>query len=127
AWIWAGVTIMAVILVAVMFWVTTLQSAPIGGTVAVQVPDIIGQTYESGAQKLTDLELIPTRVSEQSDDVPEGAIIRINPVAGTKVSKGFTVTVVVSSGPTLLSIPPLVNMTETDAIQALKDAGFEYG
>ncbi len=127
AWIWGGITIMAVILVAVMYWVLTLQPTPIGGTLAVAVPNVVGQTYESGAQKITDLALIPTRISEASDDVPEGAITRVDPAPGTKVGKGYTVKVWVSTGATLISIPALLNMTEETAIKALKDAGFDYG
>lgn len=127
AWLWAGVTIMAVILAGVMFWVLNLQPTQLGGTLAVAVPNVVGQTYESGAQKITDLELIPTRLSEPSDDAPEGSIIRIDPVAGTNVGKGYTVKVWVSTGQTLLSIPTLLNMTEESAIKALQDAGFDYG
>ncbi|MEO7348651.1 MAG: Stk1 family PASTA domain-containing Ser/Thr kinase [Terrimesophilobacter sp.] len=127
AWLWAGVTIMAVILLAVMFWVLNLQPNQIGGTLAVEVPNVIGQTYESGAQKITDLDLVPTRLSEPSEDVPEGAIIRVDPAPGTNVGKGYTVKVWVSTGQTLLTIPTLLNMTEEAAVKALTDAGFEYG
>ncbi len=127
AWIWGGVTIMAVILIAVMVWVTTLQPTQIGGDLAVLVPDVAGMTYESGAQKLTDLELVPSRFTEPSEDVPEGTIIRVDPKPGTKVAKEYTVKVWVSTGQTLTPIPLVTNMTEEAAIQALTDAGFTYG
>lgn len=127
AWIWAGVILMAVILVAVMLWVLNLQPAKIGVDLAVNVPDVVGMTYEAGAQKLTDLELIPSRFTEPSENYPEGTITRIDPEAGTKVGKQYTVKVWVSTGQTLVSIPLVKNMTEDSAIKALTDAGFTYG
>nr|WP_221234345.1 Stk1 family PASTA domain-containing Ser/Thr kinase [Terrimesophilobacter mesophilus] len=127
AWIWGGVTVMAVILVAVMIWVLTLSPTKFGGDLAVAVPDITGQTYESGAQKLSDLHLVPTRFSEPSETVPEGAIIRIDPPAGTRVAKDYAVKVWVSTGLSFVAIPLVTNMTEKAAIKALTEAGFVYG
>lgn len=127
AWIWAGVSIMAVILVAVMLWVMNLQPTQIGVDLAVEVPDVAGMTYESGAQKLTDLELVPSRLTEASEDTVEGTITRIDPAPGTKVGKGYTVKVWVSTGKTLVAIPTVTNMTEESAIAALTAAGFKYG
>ncbi|MEO6942598.1 MAG: Stk1 family PASTA domain-containing Ser/Thr kinase [Terrimesophilobacter sp.] len=127
AWIWAGITVMAVILVGVMFWVLTLQPANIAVDLAVDVPNVVGMTYESGAQKLTDLHLIPTRFGEPSETVPEGAITRIDPVAGTRVAKDYPVKVWVSTGLSVVPIPLVTNMTEKSAIAALTSAGFVYG
>lgn len=127
AWIWGGVAIMAVVLVAVMLWVINLQPTQIGVELSVNVPDVVGLTYESGAQKLTDLELVPNRLTEPSEDAPEGTITRVSPEAGTKVGKNYTVKVWVSTGKTLISIPTVTNMTEESAIKTLTDAGFTYG
>ncbi len=127
AWIWAGVTIMAVILVAVMLWVMNLQPTQIGTDLAVEVPDVAGMTYESGAQKITDLQLVPSRLTEPSEKTPEGTITRIDPAPGTKVGKDYTIKVWVSTGKTLVSIPIVTNLTLDSAIAALTDAGFTYG
>ncbi len=127
AWIWAGISIMAVILVALMLWVMNLQPTQIGVDLAVKVPDVAGMTYESGAKKLTDLELVPNRLTEASEDTVEGTITRIDPQPGTKVGKGYTVKVWVSTGKTLVAIPTVTNMSEESAIAALTAAGFKYG
>ncbi len=127
AWIWAGITIMAVILVGVLFWVLNLQPTNIGANLSVDVPDIVGMSYESGAQKLTDAGLVPSRLSEPSDSVPEGFITRVDPEVGTNVAKEYPVKVWVSSGRSVVSIPIVANMTEEAAIQALKEAGLVYG
>ena len=127
AWIWAGITIMAVILVGVMFWVLNLQPTNIGGNLSVDVPDIVGMTYESGAQELTDVGLMPTRFGEPSDSVPEGSITRVDPAVGTRVAKEYAVKVWVSTGRGLVSVPIVTNMTEEAAIEALEQADLVYG
>jgi len=127
AWIWAGITVMAVILVGVMFWVLNLQPTNIGANLAVDVPYIVGMTYESGAQELTDAGLVPTRFGEPSDTVPEGSITRIDPEVGTRVAKEYAVKVWVSTGRGVVSVPIVTNMSEEAAIKALTDAGLVYG
>jgi serine/threonine-protein kinase len=127
AWIWGGITVMAVVLVGVMFWVLNLQPTQIGVDLAVEVPPIVGLTYESGAQQLSDLKLVPNRFGEPSDTVPEGAITRVDPEAGTRVAKGYTVKVWVSTGRSIVAIPNVTNLTEAKAIEALESAGFVYG
>ncbi len=126
AWIWAGIAVMAVILAGVTFWVLHLEPTKIGD-LSVDVPNVVGMTYESGAQTLTDLSLIPTRLGEPSDTVPEGAITRIDPEPGTRVAKNFAVKVWVSTGRSIVAIPQVTNLAESDAIKALTDAGFVYG
>jgi serine/threonine-protein kinase len=127
AWIWAGITIMAVILIGVTIWVLNLKPTDLGADLAVNVPDIVGMTYENGAQELAKVSLVPTRFGEPSEDVPEGTITRIDPAEGTRVAKDFAVKVWVSTGRSVVSVPVVTNMTEEAAIQALKDAGLEYG
>lgn len=127
AWIWAGITVMAVILVGVMFWVLNLQPTKIGTDLSVTVPAVVGSTYESGAQELTDARLIPTRFSEPSETVPEGTITRVDPEAGTRVARDYPVKVWVSTGRSIVTIPVVTNRAEEAAIQTLKDAGLVYG
>ena len=86
------------ILIAVTFWVFNLAPSSIGDSLSIRVPAIAGATYESGAETLTDMKLVPSRFGEASDSAPEGTIIRTDPDAKTKVSKGFVVKVYVSLG-----------------------------
>ncbi len=127
AWIWAGIVVMAVILGGLTYWVLTLQPSTIGVDLSVDVPDVVGMSYESGAQKLTDMRLVPVRLGEPSDTIPEGAITRLDPVAGTRVAKDFPVKVWVSTGRSIETIPQVANLTEEAAIKALTDAGFVFG
>ena len=127
AWIWSGIASIAVILIAVMFWVFNLAPAPIGADLSIKVPNIVGATYESGAQTLTDLHLVPSRFGEPSDTNPAGAIIRTDPVATTKVGAGYVIKVYVSLGKSPTTVPSLKNMPEANAKAALETAKLKYG
>ena len=60
------------------------------------------------------------------ENIPRGFVISQNPVAGTKMSPGTTVDLVVSKGPSLIVISDLSRKSPEDAIQILETLGFEY-
>ena len=82
-------------------------------------PEVL--TYENGIIRA------PLESLEVNDDnIPRGFIISQNPVAGTKMSPGSTVDLVVSKGPSLIKISDLSRKSPEDAIQILETLGFEY-
>jgi len=128
AWIWAGIAMVLVILVAVVFWVVNLPNgSELSSGLSVKVPSIVGQTYDAGAKELTAAKLVPQRVQERSKTVPAGAIIRTSPDAGTKVGAGQSIQVYVSLGKSQVAVPPLTNLTEDAAKAALTDRGLTEG
>ncbi len=60
------------------------------------------------------------------ENIPRGFVISQNPVAGTKMSPGTTVDLVISKGPSLIEISDLSRKSPEDAIQILETLGFEY-
>ena len=60
------------------------------------------------------------------ENIPRGFVISQNPVAGTKMSPGSAVDLVVSKGPSLVEISDLSRKSPEDAIQILETLGFEY-
>ena len=60
------------------------------------------------------------------ENIPRGFVISQNPVAGTKMSPGTTVDLVVSKGPSLIEITDLSRKSPEDAVQILETLGFEY-
>ena len=60
------------------------------------------------------------------ENIPRGFVISQNPVAGTKMSPGSAVDLVVSKGPSLIEISDLSRKSPEDAIQILETLGFEY-
>ncbi len=127
AWIWAGIAVMAVIVVAVVFWTLNLSTPQLAPNLSTTVPNVVGQTFDDASAALDDSKLQTQRFDESSTTVPEGAVIRTDPDAGTDVSPDFTVKVYVSSGPVAIAVPDVTQMSEADAIAAITTAKLTYG
>ena len=93
------------------------------GVADVKVPDVTGksQTVAETTLKSSGLETEVTQ--ENSDTVEIGNVIRTNPAAGTEVSSGSTVTVVVSLGKedTQVEVPNVVGVSENTAKKTLSN------
>ncbi len=92
-----------------------------------QVPKLIGLSKEEAEEALDKEDLKMKVVSEEeSDEYGKGIVIKQRTSQGTKVPKGTTIQVIVSSGePEEIKIPDVVGMTEDEAKKKLRDAGFE--
>ncbi len=83
-----------------------------------------GATPEEARAELVALGLVVVDVTEASETVPQGRVVRTGPAAGTAVPKGSTVELVVSSGPPLLTVPDLSGLTGREAEDRLVAAGW---
>ncbi len=87
----------------------------------------VAQLAASAAQAR--LATIPVQVvttEGTSDTVPKGVVIGTNPKAGTLVKRNSVLTLTVSTGPPILTIPTIAAGTPyTDAERTLADAGFK--
>ncbi len=93
------------------------------------VPDIRNKTASAAESALADAGLSGSSSEEYSDDIPEGQIISQSIDPGSKVSKGTTVSYVVSRGPETkyVTVPGLGGYTEDQARQRLENAGLKVG
>jgi eukaryotic-like serine/threonine-protein kinase len=86
-------------------------------------------THLAAAAAQARLAAIPVQVlttQGTSDTVPKGVVIGTNPQAGTKVKRNAVVTLTVSTGPPILTIPTISTGTPyADAERTLADAGFK--
>jgi len=62
------------------------------------VPNVIGRS-ETEAQKMIDEAGLEVKVQHRSDPAPANTVIDMNRPPNSSVKKGFTITIVVSSGP----------------------------
>jgi serine/threonine-protein kinase len=95
------------------------------GKEQVAIPNEAGKDQAVAANDLGRAGLQVNTKQEASSTVPDGKVIRTEPPAGTKVDKGSTVTMVVSTGPAQATVPDVVGMTEAQATKKLQDAGFK--
>ncbi|MGC5172432.1 Stk1 family PASTA domain-containing Ser/Thr kinase [Microbacterium sp. DT81.1] len=127
AWIWAGVAVLAVLLISVLFWAVTIRPASEVPTNARIIPDVTGMTYEEANEALEAEDLVAYRAEEASNDVALGDVIRSEPEVGASVSPGQRVTLYVSRGPETSVVPPLEGLLEEPARAAITAAGLSIG
>jgi serine/threonine-protein kinase len=93
----------------------------------VLIPDVTGGlNCQQASQKLTDKTLKPTCTQQPDNHVPQGQVIGVqNESPGQPILRGSQVTVLVSSGPGNVAVPPVVGEQQADARAQLKQAGFK--
>jgi beta-lactam-binding protein with PASTA domain len=96
-----------------------------GGPGQVEVPDVTGQPRDEAEQAMDDAGLGVTVETRNSADVPVDAVIETDPPAGESVRRGSEVTLIVSSGPGQVAVPPVVGQTQSAAEQQLSARGLE--
>jgi beta-lactam-binding protein with PASTA domain len=104
--------------------VVSTGPAPTPGPVA--VPNVVNQTQTAATATITGAGLVLGTVTQRSSTtVVAGSVISQNPSAGTSVSLGSQVALVVSSGP--VAVPNVVNLTQAAATTSLTGAGLALG
>jgi eukaryotic-like serine/threonine-protein kinase len=129
AWIWGGVGVMAVIIVAALVWVFSLTPQNlVGPGASSKVPDVIHvDLAKTGQSKLDAAKLKVSTLNQSSDKYKKGIILAIDPPVGTTVLPGTAVTVTISSGPPAVTLPSLAFKSQDDATAAIKSAGLVLG
>ncbi len=91
----------------------------------VSVPDLTGQPADAAkaALEAEPNTFVVTVTQEASATVAANNVIRTDPPANTPVAKGSAVTLVVSSGPALVKVPPVEGLTEAAARNQLTQRG----
>ncbi len=101
----------------------------IGPGAHASVPNVAGDTVPAASAALTAAGLEPraTTISRNDPDVAANAVSGTSPAVGSTVAKGAKVTIILSTGPALIKIPPLTGLTESQAKSAVKTAHFLVG
>ena len=121
----------SVVLIGLIIWLLTLggslQPLTPPANSGIAVADVSGALFDDGAQTLRDQGLLVLRITEASDEIAVGVIIRTDPSAGIDVPERTTIEVVVSSGKLETTVPNLSGLTEDAARAALESAGLALG
>ena len=124
AWIWGGVAVLIVIILAVFMWVQSVsQPTVLTGNVSIAVPDVAGTSYDDAQKALSDAKLVADRVDQPSADVAVNSVIGTDPEAGVKVAPGESITVYVSSGAATVKVPQITGKDQVAAAADLEAAG----
>ncbi|GAA1358634.1 Stk1 family PASTA domain-containing Ser/Thr kinase [Streptomyces beijiangensis] len=89
-------------------------------------PQLIGQTLKAAQGTVDNVgeNLKLTSTEKPCEKQPKGNICSQNPVFGTKIAKGETINVVVSTGAPKIEVPNVNGETEDGATQILEGKGF---
>ncbi len=127
AWLWAGIVLIAIVVIAVVVWVLHLSPITLENNDASTVPNVTSETYSQGSARLTKLGLEPSRTDQSSSTVDAGDIIKTIPGSGQNVTKGEAIQVIVSSGPEMVTMPDVTGQSATAAWSAITAAGLSKG
>ncbi|MGA0877789.1 MAG: PASTA domain-containing protein [Ilumatobacteraceae bacterium] len=107
---------------------TTIDILVSQGPTPAEIPSLIGLTVDSATALLENLGLKLNRADTQfSSEHPAGAIIAQSPAAGELLAPGKAVTVSISRGPDLVTVPDVRKKTLAEATALLEGAGFAVG
>lgn len=90
----------------------------------VKVPAVKGLSKDGAISTLKNAGLTAEVKHTKSDRDTANQVLKQNPEAGKSVPMGTTVTITVNDGPGQHTVPKLKSLEESEARQALKDAGF---
>jgi len=93
------------------------------GPKPVTVPNVVGLPYDQAASELQRAGFAPSKI-EQDSDQAAGIVISQTPSGGSEGSKGSTVTVTVSKGPSTSAVPDVTTQDFAIAQTTLEAAGF---
>ncbi|MCU4186524.1 PASTA domain-containing protein [Acidiferrimicrobium sp. IK] len=106
---------------------TLLPGQPVALTVSAGKPFVtvpsLDSTFTAAQAALSALGLPASENDQFSDTVPKGQVIASSPAAGTKVRVGTGVTVVVSKGPDVVTVPSVQGASVAAAAEQLAAAG----
>ena len=88
-----------------------------------QIPNIVGLPENEAVLELEQLGFTVVLTTEPSPDVAEGLVIRTSPNVGSEIREGATVTLTISSGREVVTIPDVTGLTLAEATQEIEGAG----
>jgi serine/threonine-protein kinase len=102
---------------------STVHLTVAGEAEQITVPNVVGKKVADATDQLEGLGFVVQTRDRPDDNAPEGQVLDQSPKANDKATKGSTVTIIVSSGPTQVIVPGLFNLTEADAASQLRQLG----
>lgn len=126
-WIWAGIVSLGVIIVAVMFWLANLSAVEITPANTRVIPDLVELSEKDARKMLADLELNMITITEFSDDIDAGKVIKSDPEEGARVVTSSNVRVYISKGRENSEVPDVALLSVADATAEIEKLGLKVG
>jgi serine/threonine-protein kinase len=117
------VVLLAIALVAAAAWGAWAYVIPHSHA----VPSVVGTEVQDASAQLNDLGFTVVVAHGQYNDEPKGTVLSVDPVEGTSLREGSTVTLVPSLGPPPVLVPDLTGMALDKATATLQAQGLTRG
>lgn len=91
------------------------------------VPELAGRSADEARAELEGLSLGVAVEEEFSSSAEAGTVIRTDPGSGADVARDSSVTLLVSRGPDLRTVPSVDGLSIDAAVAAIEDAGLQAG
>ncbi|MGB3184889.1 MAG: Stk1 family PASTA domain-containing Ser/Thr kinase [Ornithinimicrobium sp.] len=96
------------------------------GPEPIDIPDVTDAPIDEATETLREAGFEPETADQRVDDadVPEGSVLSQDPSSG-QGQRGDTITLTVSNGPVLVTVPQVIGMQFNEAKPLLEDLGLE--
>jgi eukaryotic-like serine/threonine-protein kinase len=95
------------------------------GTQPVTVPNVVGQSKDSGISTLQSRGFAVDVTEQESTASQPGTVLSQSPTAGTSAGDGSTVTITVAKAPPEADVPDVTGQRRGPATDQLRNAGFK--
>lgn len=106
---------------------TEVRLAVSAGQRTAEVPQLTGLTEQQARIALANAGFDLGRISRQNSDHPRGMVFLSDPPSGTRRQLPAAVSLVVSEGPAVISVPELVGRTLAEARSIVEQLGLRVG
>lgn len=98
------------------------------GTKTGEIPDVVGMSEAEAIKIIEGANFLVGEIKrEYNKDQPADIVFDMNPTGATTANEGTKVTIYVSKGQDLSTVPNLIGSSESDARTLLSDAGLALG
>jgi serine/threonine-protein kinase len=124
-WPWLLAALLLAAAGVASYYVYTKIDDQLTGASPISVPFVEGKQQSLAVQEVTEAGLDPEVRKQPNENVDPGRVFDQDPVAGTRVDKGTTVVIFVSSGKAKTTVPDVVGSTRDEAVAALTAANLK--
>ncbi|AIQ12680.1 Stk1 family PASTA domain-containing Ser/Thr kinase [Paenibacillus durus] len=95
------------------------------------MPELSGMTYDEAVEALVAQGVEQSRITQDSEfskEIPEGEVLRQNPISGSQYDPDTAaISITVSKGQESITMPDLTGLSESEAKAKLEELGLELG
>jgi beta-lactam-binding protein with PASTA domain len=129
-WLWISALLAIVVLALAGFFLSRFLGGPGASAspgVQVQVPNLLGKTFEEARQEAAAIGLNVEQVGFEQSSASVGTVTKQDPPEGALVTSGSTVSLTIAIGPETTIVPDLRLKTEQEALNLIAQAGLSIG